>query len=132
MLYTFLVWLYTAIVAPILLVVVLGLVFNDSELYLMLESYELMIIMIIVGGILSIPAMIIFWLILQCVTAGLRSRKIILSFYGLISVVVTFYFVDPAFITDWPRQTLWVLVYALTLISGIWIFRSYDSKSLLK
>ena len=81
--------------------------------------------MIIVGFLSSIPAMIIFWLIKR----GIKSKftnwkeKLILSIYSFLSVWTTFYIVDNGFITRWSEQTIWVLIYSLTIVIGVWIFK---------
>ena len=123
--YTILVWLFTVIVSPLLLAIVLGLIINRSDVNEVLASYEFIFVMIIVGGLLSIPAMIIFWLILR----NWNRSKIVLSAYSFISVWITFYFVDSAFIMDWPRQTMWVIIYSLTIVIGIWLFKIPVNKS---
>ena len=119
------VWLFTIIISPFLIGLVLGAIINDSSFNSILNSYEIIFVMIIVGFLLSIPAMIIFWLIKR----GIKSKftnwkeKLILSIYSFFSVWTTFYIVDKGFITRWSEQTIWVLIYSLTIVIAVWIFK---------
>ncbi|OAB79303.1 hypothetical protein ULVI_07650 [Cochleicola gelatinilyticus] len=80
--------------------------------------------MIIVGLLSSMPAMIIFWIIKSSLKSKFSNskEKIILSLYSFLSVWITFYIVDNGFITRWSEQTIWVLIYSLTIVLGVWIF----------
>ena len=119
------IWLFTIIISPLLIALVLGVIINNSSFNSILNSYEIIFIMIIVGFLSSIPAMIIFWLIKR----GIKSKftnwkeKLILSIYSFLSVWTTFYIVDNGFITRWSEQTIWVLIYSLTIVIGVWIFK---------
>jgi|TARA_B110000902_G_C13752667_1_gene377381 cyanate permease len=119
------IWLFTIIISPLLIALVLGAIINNSSFNSILNSYEIIFIMIIVGFLSSIPAMIIFWLIKR----GIKSKftnwkeKLILSIYSFLSVWTTFYIVDNGFITRWSEQTIWVLIYSLTIVIGVWIFK---------
>ena len=81
----------------------------------------MILLMIIFGLILSIPAMAIFWLIERNLNSDylMWQKKTILSTYSFISVWITFYIVDKGFITRWPQQTVWVLIYSITIVMGI-------------
>ncbi|MGJ8715161.1 MAG: hypothetical protein ACSHXG_08665 [Maribacter stanieri] len=81
--------------------------------------------MILVGLISSIPAMVIFGLIKQRLKNKVSDlkEKVILSFYSFLSVWITFYIVDNGFITRWSEQTIWVLIYSLTIVIAVWIFK---------
>jgi cyanate permease len=120
------IWLFTIIISPLLIALVLGAIINNSSFNSILNSYEIIFIMIIVGFLSSIPAMIIFWLIKR----GIKSKftnwkeKLILSIYSFLSVWTTFYIVDNGFITRWSEQTIWVLIYSLTIVIGVWIFKT--------
>ena len=119
------IWLFTIIISPLLIALVLGAIINNSSFNSILNSYEIIFIMIIVGFLSSIPAMIIFWLNKR----GIKSKftnwkeKLILSIYSFLSVWTTFYIVDNGFITRWSEQTIWVLIYSLTIVIGVWIFK---------
>ena len=119
------IWLFTIIISPLLIALVLGAIISNSSFNSILNSYEIIFIMIIVGFLSSIPAMIIFWLIKR----GIKSKftnwkeKLILSIYSFLSVWTTFYIVDNGFITRWSEQTIWVLIYSLTIVIGVWIFK---------
>ena len=123
--YTIQVWLFTVLISPLLLALILGVLINDSSLNSILSSYEMIFVMIIVGFLCSIPAMIIFWLIKRNLKIEYSDwkKKTILSFYSFLSVWITFYIVDNGFITQWSEQTVWVLIYSLTIVFGIWIFK---------
>lgn len=119
------VWLFTIIISPFLIGLVLGAIINDSSFNSILSSYEIIFVMIIVGFLLSIPAMIIFWLIKKSIKSKFTNwkEKLILSIYSFFSVWTTFYIVDKGFITRWSEQTIWVLIYSLTIVIAVWIFK---------
>ncbi|QTD37695.1 hypothetical protein JL193_16795 [Polaribacter batillariae] len=123
--YTIQIWLFTVISSPLLLAIILGLIINKSELNEILNSYEMIFLMIIFGLFLSIPAMMIFWLIQRRLNSDISiwKNKIILSLYSFLSVWLTFYIVDNGFVTRWSDQTVWVLIYSLTIVLGVWIFK---------
>ncbi|SMG53525.1 hypothetical protein SAMN03080602_04392 [Arenibacter troitsensis] len=125
MIYTIKVWLFTVIISPLLLALILGVIINNSSFNSILSSYEIVFVMILVGLISSIPAMVIFGLIKQRLKNKVSDlkEKIILSFYSFLSVWITFYIVDNEFITRWSEQTIWVLIYSLTIVIGVWIFK---------
>jgi cyanate permease len=129
--YVFKIWLFTIIVSPLLLALILGAIINDSSFTSILNSYEIIIVMIIVGFLSSIPAMAIFWLIKRFLKNKYSSvnEKIILSIYSFLSVWITFFIVDSGFITRWSEQTIWVLIYSLTIVVGVWIFKN-DNKEI--
>jgi cyanate permease len=119
------IWLFTIIISPLLIALVLGAIINNSSFNSILNSYEIIFIMIIVGFLSSIPAMIIFWLIKRSIKSKFTNwkEKLILSIYSFLSVWTTFYIVDNGFITRWSEQTIWVLIYSLTIVIGVWIFK---------
>jgi cyanate permease len=119
--YVFKIWLFTIIVSPLLLALILGAIINDSSFTSILNSYEIIFVMIIVGFLSSIPAMAIFWLIKRFLKKKYSSvnEKIILSIYSFLSVWITFFIVDSGFITRWSEQTIWVLIYSLTIVVGV-------------
>jgi hypothetical protein len=127
------VWLFTIIVSPLLIALILGVLINDSNLNSIVSSYEMIFVMIIVGLLCSIPAMLIFWLIKRSLKNKFSYliEKIILSTYAFLSVWFTFYIVDNGFITRWSEQTIWVLIYSLTIVMGVWIFK-YNSKEIIE
>ena len=129
--YVFKIWLFTIIVSPLLLALILGAIINDSSFTIILNSYEIIFVMIIVGFLSSIPAMAIFWLIKRFLKNKYSSvnEKIILSIYSFLSVWITFFIVDSGFITRWSEQTIWVLIYSLTIVVGVWIFKN-DNKEI--
>ena len=129
--YVFKIWLFTIIVSPLLLALILGAIINDSSFTSILNSYEIIFVMIIVGFLSSIPAMAIFWLIKRFLKNKYSSvnEKIVLSIYSFLSVWITFFIVDSGFITRWSEQTIWVLIYSLTIVVGVWIFKN-DNKEI--
>ena len=129
--YVFKIWLFTIIVSPLLLALILGAIINDSSFTSILNSYEIIFVMIIVGFLSSIPAMAIFWLIKRFLKNKYSSvnEKIILSIYSFLSVWITFFIIDSGFITRWSEQTIWVLIYSLTIVVGVWIFKN-DNKEI--
>lgn len=128
--YTIQIWLFTVIGSPLLLAIILGVLINESKLSDILNSYEMILLMILFGLFLSIPAMVVFWLIQRKLNSkiSLWKNKIILSVYSFLSVWLTFYIVDNGFITRWSEQTIWVLIYSLTISIGVWIFKYPNEK----
>lgn len=122
--YVIKIWLFTIIVSPLLLALILGAIINDSSFTSILNSYEIIFVMIIIGFLSSIPAMVIFWLIKRFLKNkySTLNEKIVLSIYSFLSVWITFFVVDSGFITRWSEQTIWVLIYSLTIVIGVWIF----------
>ena len=123
--YTIKVWLFTIITSPLLIAFLFGTILNDSSSTSILNSYEIIVVMIIVGFLLSIPAMVIFWLIKRSLKNKYSqlTEKTIVSIYSFLSVWTTFYIVDNGFITKPSEQTIWALLYSLTIVIGIWIFK---------
>ena len=128
--YVIKIWLFTIIVSPLLLALILGVIINDSSFTSILNSYEIIFVMIIVGFLASIPAMVIFWLIKRFLKNKYSTlkEKIILSIYSFLSVWFTFFIVDSGFITRWSEQTIWVLIYSLTIVIGVWIFENNNKE----
>jgi cyanate permease len=128
--YVIKIWLFTIIVSPLLLALILGAIINDSSFTSILNSYEIIFVMIIVGFLSSIPAMAIFWLIKRFLKNkySTLNEKIILSIYSFLSVWITFFIVDSGFITRWSEQTIWVLIYSLTIVIGVWIFENNNKE----
>ena len=119
------VWLFTIIVSPLLIALILGAIINNSSFDSILSSYEIIFVMIIVGFLSSIPAMVIFWFVKRSLKSKHSdlTEKIILSLYAFLSVWITFFIVDNGFVTRWSEQTIWVLIYSLTIVIGVWIFK---------
>ena len=130
MIYTIKVWLFTVIISPLLLALILGVIINNSSFNSILSSYEIIFVMILVGLISSVPAMVIFGLIKRYLKNKVSdlNGKLILSLYSFLSVWITFYIVDSGFITKWSEQTIWVLIYSLIIVLGVWIFKSSENK----
>ena len=127
------VWLFTIIVSPLLIVLILDIIINNSNINSVFTSFEMIFIMIIFGFLFSIPAMVIFWLIKESLKNKYSNLKdkVILSLYAFLSVWITFYIIDDGFITSWSKKIIWVLVYSLTIVMGIWIFK-YNKKDIDK
>ena len=127
--YTIKIWLFTALVSP-LLILTLGACTNSPKLTEILISTQLLGVMILVGSFLSIPAMLLFWLIQRKLinTASGNKAKIILSVYSFISVWITFYIFDRGFVERGFQQMIWVIIYSLTIVIGVWIFKPVKSK----
>lgn len=124
------VWLFTIIISPLLIALVLGAIINNSSFNSILNSYEIIFVMIIVGFLSSIPAMVIFWFIKRSLKNKYSNltEKIILSIYAFLSVWITFFIVDSGFVTRWSEQTIWVLIYSLTIVIGVWIFKNNNKE----
>lgn len=126
------IWILTIIISPLMLALVLGIIINNSSLSEIFESYEIIILMLLVGSLFSIPTMIVFELIRRSFKPSIPfwRRKLILSIYSLVSVWITFYIVDEGFITRWTDQTVWPLIYSLIMVIGVWIFKFPNTNSL--
>ena len=123
--FTLKVWLFTGIISPFLIALFLGIFINNSKFDSILKSYEMIFIMILVGLILSLPSMIVFYLVKRNLKENLSNwlKKSVLSTYSFLSVWITFYIVDKGFIIKWSEQTIWVLIYSFTIVLGIWILK---------
>jgi hypothetical protein len=123
--YTLKVWLFTGIISPLFIALVLGIFINKSKFDSIFKSYEIIVLMILFGLILSLPSMILFYLIKRNLRENISNwlKKSALSVYSFLSVWLTFYIVDKGFITKWSEQTIWVLIYSITIVLGIWILK---------
>ncbi len=123
--YSIKVWLFTIIASPLFLFLILGLIINKTKLTEIIESWPIIGFMMIYGLVLSIPAMIIFWLIERRLRNNLTDikTKLFLSIYSFISVWVTFYIFDRGFMERGFQQIFWVVIYSLTIVLGVWIFK---------
>ena len=123
--YSIKVWLFSIIISPIMLLIFGTLVYSPT-LTEILQSGELLFYMILCGFILSIPAMIVFYLIEQkTINTSLSKNivKVILSVYSFCSVWITFYILDKRSIESGSNLVFWSLVYSLTIVFGVWIFK---------
>ena len=123
--YTIKVWLFTVIASPLFLFLILGFIINKTKLTEIIESWPIIGFMMIYGLVLSIPAMIIFWLLERKLRDNFNDNKIkiFLSIYSFISVWITFYFFDKGFMESGFQQIFWVVIYSLTIVFGVWIFK---------
>ncbi|SHG97320.1 hypothetical protein SAMN05443549_10981 [Flavobacterium fluvii] len=123
--YSIKVWLFTVTISPLLLFLTLGLTANSAQWNEILDSWLILSIMMVYGLVLSIPAILIFWLIQRKLTTTLNDNKVklILSLYSFISVWITFYIFDKGFVERGFQQMLWVIVYSITTVIGVWLFK---------
>lgn len=123
--YTIKVWLFTVIASPLFLFLILGFIINKTKLTEIIESWPIIGFMMIYGLVLSIPAMIIFWLLERKLRDNFNDNKIkiFLSIYSFISVWITFYIFDKGFMESGFQQIFWVVIYSLTIVFGVWIFK---------
>lgn len=123
--YSIKVCLFTVIVSPLILFLILGLIINSAKWNEILGSWPIISFMMLYGLVLSIPAMLLFWLIQRKLTNTLNDNKakLILSVYSFVSVWITFYIVDKGFVQRGFQQMLWVIIYSLTIVIGIWVFK---------
>ncbi|AWA30069.1 hypothetical protein HYN48_08245 [Flavobacterium magnum] len=121
--YSIKVWLSTALAAPLLLFLILGIAINGTQADEIVQAAPMLGFMVVYGLLLSIPAMIVFWLIGHTLfkRSSYRNTKSVLSVYGLASVWVSFYFFDKGLPDRGPQQYLWVLIYACTMLGCVWI-----------
>jgi hypothetical protein len=123
--YSIKVWLFTVIVSPLLLFLILGLIINAAKWSEILGSWSIIGIMMLYGLVLSIPAMLLFLLIQRQLKNNLNENrtKLILSVYSFFSVWITFYIFDKGFVERGFQQIFWVVIYSLTIVIGVWIFK---------
>ncbi|MFT5964536.1 MAG: hypothetical protein ACI9L6_001279 [Flavobacterium sp.] len=123
--YSIKVWLFTVIVSPLLLFLILGLIINSAKWSEILGSWSIIGIMMLYGLVLSIPAMLLFLLIQRQLKNNLNENrtKLILSVYSFFSVWITFYIFDKGFVERGFQQIFWVVIYSLTIVIGVWIFK---------
>lgn len=123
--YSIKVWLFTFIVSPLLLFLILGLIINSAKWNEILDSYMMIGFMMLYGLVLSIPSMLLFWLIQRQLKNNLNENKtkLILSVYSFFSVWITFYIFDKGFVERGFQQIFWVVIYSLTIVIGVWIFK---------
>lgn len=123
--YSIKVWLFTVIVSPLLLFLILGLIINSAKWNLILDSWMMIGFMMLYGLVLSIPSMLLFWLIQRQLKNNLNEikTKLILSVYSFFSVWITFYIFDREFVERGFQQIFWVVIYSLTIVIGLWIFK---------
>ena len=126
MIYTIKVWLFTVIISPLLLALILGVLINNPSFSSILNSYEIIFVTILVGLFLSMPAMMIFGFIKRFLNnkVSVLKEKTILSIYSFLSVWITFFVVDKGFVTKWTEQTVWVIIYSIMIILGVWMFKN--------
>ena len=123
--YSIKVWLFTVIVSPLLLFLILGLIINSAKWNEILDSYMMIGFMMLYGLVLSIPSMLLFWLIQRQLKNNLNENKtkLILSVYSFFSVWITFYIIDKGFVERGFQQIFWIVIYSLTIVIGVWIFK---------
>lgn len=123
--YSIKVWLFTVTVSPLLLFLILGLIINSAKWNEILDSWMMIGFMMLYGLVLSIPSMLLFWLIQRQVKNNLNENKtkLILSVYSFFSVWITFYIFDKGFVERGFQQIFWVVIYSLTIVIGVWIFK---------
>jgi hypothetical protein len=123
--YSIKVWLFTVIVSPLLLFLILGLIINSAKWNSILDSWMMIGFMMLYGLVLSIPSMLLFWLIQRQLKNNLNENKtkLILSAYSFFSVWITFYIFDRGFVERGFQQIFWVVIYSLTIVIGVWIFK---------
>ena len=120
--YTIKVWLFTVLIAPLIIVFIWEVFTYPLDQNSMWDFWTLLGFMVLFGFFLSIPAMVVFGLILRLTVKYLNNRvKLILSFYSFTSVWISFYIIG--FVNGDSRQILWMFIYSLTIVLGVWIFR---------
>lgn len=129
--YTLKVWLFTVLMAPLLLLT-LGIMTYFPKLNEIWESWPILLCMIAYGLVLSAPAMVLFWLLHRKLikTQKTNSTKLILSSYAFASVWITFYIFDSSFLEDGFPQLSWVLIYSLTITAAVWLFRLHKIQTI--
>lgn len=92
--YSIKVWLFTVIVSPLLLFLILGLIINSAKWSEILGSWSIIGIMMLYGLVLSIPAMLLFLLIQRQLKNNLNENrtKLILSVYSFFQFGLHFIF----------------------------------------
>lgn len=127
--YSFKVWFFTTILSP-LLILTSGLLIHFEKWHDIAESIPILLVMILIGSVLSIPAMLLFCLIQHKLRniITITKAKFLLSAYSFASVWITFYLVDRGFIESGSNLLLMVILYSLTMVMGVWIFKFSETK----
>ncbi|TDE48413.1 hypothetical protein [Flavobacterium sp. GT3P67] len=123
--YSIKVWIFTILASPLFLFLILGVFIHSTKFSEILEAWPMIGFMMIYGLVLSIPAMLVFWLIEEKLVDNSNNNKakLILSAYSFISVWLTFYIFDKGFAEPGFQQIFWVVIYSLTIVLGVWIFK---------
>jgi hypothetical protein len=127
--YSFKIWFFTTILSPILILLT-GLLIHHENWHDIAESIPILLIMILIGSVLSVPAMLLFYLIqykLRNIVTIIKA-KLLLSIFSFASVWVTFYIADSGFVERGSMQLAIVLLYSLTIVIGVWIFKFSETK----
>jgi hypothetical protein len=91
-----------------------------------LTALPLLMLTILFGALLSIPALFLFWLLYKDVRHGSLNelvKKIVLSFIGISLVWISFILIDRSFFANLKIDTLtWPISYSICIITGCFIF----------
>lgn len=118
--------MFTCLISPFV-ILLLGVIAGqwDDDLMLFITFYGFMALF---GLVLSIPAMIVFGLIIKRLPKSylIKRVRLILSIYSVASVWVSFYMLDEGIIKLNSNQLFWVISYSLTIVIGIWVLKLPD------
>lgn len=123
--YHFKVWLFTILISPILLVLILWF-YNSKNPEDIHTALPFLMLAILFGSLLSIPALFLFWLLYKDIrdsSLNYLVKKIFLSFIGISLVWISFILMNRSFFKNLEINTLvWPIAYSICLIIGCFIF----------
>lgn len=124
------IWICTILVSPFALLIVLAIL-NCTHFLDLYTGIPIYFLMVVVGLILSIPTMIIFYFLNSTITKknnSLWKRKLILSFLSFSGVWLTFYLLDNKFMFKSFKTMLWPIIYSFTMIVCVCIILKNGTK----
>ena len=119
-------WLTTVLASPFVLMGCFG-IYNSAKLGSLLETLPLILMMMLFGLGLSIPALWLYNLLFKELKDGalkVTIRKLILALVGASFIWITFYLFDRDFFKGATLYSLtWPGIYTLVLFVSTFIFR---------
>ena len=115
------VWLTTIVLSPVLLCLVLGIAETENSEGIF-TYFSLLFVMILFGAFLSIPTVLVQYLVLAKLQSGNKGQqyiKIILSLLTIVGVSLSFYITEVNF-----APCSGPIIYAFIMICSIWYFNN--------
>jgi hypothetical protein len=109
------VWVTAVIIGPVLYILTTRIMGQVSH-----NDIELLEISIILGGVLSIPSWLLFFIAtvqINKVTYILVAKKLIITFIGIVFTLLPFY----TFFKGTPSE--WSICYCVVIVAGIWFYK---------
>lgn len=123
--YPYKVWLTTILASPFVLMLSL-VIYNFFPISSIVETIPLILMMILFGLGLSIPALWLYNLLFKELRESRITvfiKKLILAVVGTSFIWITFYLFDRYFFKEATFYSLWPGIYTLVLFAGSFFFR---------